>query len=275
MSIITSVEVTPSRLRSIYKWLLQCKEYEEDEEKLKQYLIPSTYSKDKDRRTTFVNPNLLEGESMELFERNDGRVKLSQKVVNSGATFNEVVSNLVFNPENNRNEDFCLTVSWILAVGPFSQPQGWRWQEFEFSYKKTPLPLQQKCGINDLRYGNLILWSTFLGCSWNHSQFVPDPTQNISWQLQEFDKNKEIPVMEFLELLSSKLPVIDKGFYRKEVQDFFDEELQETTLSASLSLALNRLREKGSLTLIMKSDTIQYKLSKEFNSEFFSHVIIS
>jgi hypothetical protein len=92
------------------------------------------------------------------------------------------------------------------------------------------------------------------------SSFKIDPTLAIKHRLKSiFGNSKELPAKDFLVSLSEKLPVLDFGVYRNEVEKNLNDsvwrKLNPNELSQSLSFALKRLELNGNIQLRGKSDT--------------------
>jgi hypothetical protein len=92
------------------------------------------------------------------------------------------------------------------------------------------------------------------------SSFKIDPTLAIKHRLKSiFGNSKELPAKDFLVSLSEKLPVLDFGIYRNEVEKNLNDsvwrKLNPNELSQSLSFALKRLELNGNIQLRGKSDT--------------------
>ena len=87
-----------------------------------------------------------------------------------------------------------------------------------------------------------------------------------------FGGNKELLAKDFLVLLSEKLPILDFGKYRKEIEDKLSTSVWRkpgtNELSQSLSFGLRRLEFKGAIQLRGKSDTgSSYRLIGSNNQE--------
>ncbi len=279
MSIISEAVVVPNRVRSIYQWLLNCKNYEEEEDKLKRFLIPASYksiNEERDRHQVIINPILSECEFLGLIIKENEKVALSKQVIENISdkknAFQLLLADLVFRREHERNDDFATAVAWILSIDPFKAPKNWT--EFEPEIKRTGC--EEITGItNSNPYSNFIIWSTFLGFSWAYQGFVPDPTEHLSWRIQQFFKKEdEVPISHFLDKMKEFVPVIDGGIYRQRILDKVGEKLEESILSPSLSLALKRLQDLNFIRLEKKSDIASRALAKEFGSHSFSHIIV-
>jgi hypothetical protein len=154
--------------------------------------------------------------------------------------------------------DFIRGASWVLAQDIYSFPTAWA--EVESLLNKQSLgamPIIQ----SDLRWSSLRFWMRYFGLATGESSsFKIDPTLAIKHRLKSiFGSNKELPVNDFLMSLSEKLPILDFGEYRNEVEknlnDSIWRKLNPNELSQSLSFALKRLELNGNIHLRGKSDT--------------------
>lgn len=159
-----------------------------------------------------------------------------------------------------RTADFARGMAWILGQDIYT---------FQSSYAEVEtLDRQQITGkkfifLNDTRWNGFRFWARYLGfASGDDRTFLIDPTVAIRGELQSiFENSTEIPAEAFLKELSNRLPVLDRGIYRKEVEAILDERKwrrpPEGHLSMSLSLALRRLQLDNTIALDSKADAGQ------------------
>lgn len=215
MSVISNPEATPNRMRAVYQWLAKSPNYEEEEERLNQLIIPSYHNdteneKGSDRRSIFVGKVLNEMATAGIVDRVENKVQLSPETLqvmrDKSDDFPVVFSTLLFS--NARNDDFLHALAFTFCLDPLHAPSSWHSME--------DLVKQANChdvtGLSaDLRYGNFLHWSVFLGMSWEYLTFVPDPHIHIGALLKyEFEKG-EMLLTNFLSQLAAKFPVIDGG----------------------------------------------------------------
>lgn len=90
------------------------------------------------------------------------------------------------------------------------------------------------------------------------NSYLVDPTRAILGELSNIFYEKSLPVDDFINLLCEKLPVLDKGIYRKEVEDIMLDnglnKMPNNYLSKSLSHALFRLRRMKKIRFMTVSD---------------------
>lgn len=154
--------------------------------------------------------------------------------------------------------DFIRAASWLLSQDIYTFPT--RWADVDsLSAKQSlnPAPIIQ----NDTRMGSLRFWMRYFGLATGESSsFRIDPTTAVKYQLKQiFGNNKELPAKDFLMSLSEKLPILDFGEYRNEVEKNLNDnvwrKLNNNELSQSLSFALRRLELNRNIQLRGKSDT--------------------
>jgi len=154
--------------------------------------------------------------------------------------------------------DFIRGASWVLSQDIYTFPT--KWEDVNPLLAKqslNPAPIIQ----TDFRWGSLRFWMRYFGLATGESSsFKIDPTIAIKYQLKQiFGNNKELPAKDFLMSLSEKLPILDFGEYRNEIEKNLNDrvwtKLNNNELSQSLSFALRRLELNGNIQLRGKSDT--------------------
>lgn len=154
--------------------------------------------------------------------------------------------------------DFIRAASWLLAQDIYTFPT--KWEDVESMAAKQSMK-QSPIIQNDFRWGNLRFWMRYFGLATGESSsFMIDPTAAIRSQLKSiFGTSKELPAKDFLMSLSNKLPILDFGEYRTEVEKNLNDsvwrKLNSNELSQSISFGLRRLELKGTIQLRGKSDT--------------------
>jgi hypothetical protein len=137
--------------------------------------------------------------------------------------------------------------------------------------------------VNDTRWAGFAAWAPFLGFGWSavSRPLVVDPTQAIRHQLpQVFGEETELTQRQFFDRLADRLPVLDGGTYRLEVEAKFLagrwERPAEGVLSESLSAALERLSAAGILELEDRADAERKTLTGPAGRQTrtFSHVVL-
>lgn len=113
---------------------------------------------------------------------------------------------------------------------------------------------------NTTRWPGLRVWARYLGFGTGHgSDFLFDPTEAVRGELADiFQDGESMSAEAFLDELSARLPVLDGGVYRKEVEANLRPDTwrkpEQGHLSMSLSMALRRLELDGTIVLDRKAD---------------------
>ena len=172
--------------------------------------------------------------------------------------------------EENKSADFCRAQAWMLAQDVYSfQPTSWKEVEALAILQgvEQPAKSKQKCTPetprvfgNDTRWNGFTSWSEFLGFgNTMFGHFSVDPTKAIRAHLLEVVPAKEsLPVTDFVDAISSRIPVLDGGVQRKQVEDKIDSSKWEAPkaneLSPSFSRSLIRLNADNTIELENKAD---------------------
>lgn len=140
--------------------------------------------------------------------------------------------------------DFVRGMTWLLAQNIYGFPTAWGGVD---NIENKQLASGKKVIQNDTRWNGLRSWARYLGfATGDGGSFQIDPTLAIRDELPFiFGKRKELAAKEFLDALSSQIPMLDFGTYRKEVERHLNpstwHKQTEGHLSMSLSFALRRL----------------------------------
>ncbi len=300
---------THSVLVVIYKLLLQ--EGAMERERIIQLCAPQGIADPKHVRqtlSTWIELGLLE-------EAQNDRIKLHSNIKKS-ETLEERLPHLarriVMLPENNanfwareksRSADFSRGITWLLAQDVYTTELiGWSDAE-KLLLNQVPHDLMELEGTvvkdfgliqNDTRWPGLKAYAPWLGFAWTarpprgqYGVLMIDPTEAIREVLHDvFGRHKNLTATEFVALLAQRLPVLDGGEYRLQVE----EKLRGRTgpdawkapphgqLSTSLSRALLRLRTDGTLKAELRADARDRKLLTGRNGgviEQISHVSLN
>jgi hypothetical protein len=156
-----------------------------------------------------------------------------------------------------RTADLCRGLAWCLAQDIYTLPSPYT--EIE-SLVKTQVQPGHFIFLNDTRWTGLRSWARFLGfATGDSSSFFCDPTMAVRSELKEIIHKKELlPAAEFVSRLAARLPVLDSGLYRREVEQALKEETWKGAasghLSTALSFALRRLQKQGTIALEILAD---------------------
>lgn len=153
--------------------------------------------------------------------------------------------------------DLCRGLAWCLSQDIYTLPT-------TYGELESLITEQVKPGrfvfLNDTRWPGLRDWARFLGfASGGDSDYFWDPTAAVRSELAEIIKLGEtMSAVDLLARLAARLPVLDTGSYRIEVEDALRPERWSGPpagyLSTSLSFALRRLQKQGIIGLVTLSD---------------------
>lgn len=154
--------------------------------------------------------------------------------------------------------DFVRGAAWLLAQNIYGLPSARSGIE---PIEAEQVGQEKAIFTNDVRWNGIRHWMRFLGFATGDSgSFQVDPTQAIRSELTDvFGPRVDIPAREFLELLSLRLPILDFGLYRVQVEESLNPQRWTRPgsgqVSMSLSIALRRLELGNVIRLEGKADT--------------------
>lgn len=247
-----------------------------------------------------IRQSILRWTQLGLFSDDDGKISFSATAeAELGSSKKpEVVSkkmpsiarHLVFRNDNNENfwdaekskaADLTRALAWTLAQDiyhfSFRTPQEIEATEIRQVADQSKRMFQNYTRVNGLRF-----WARFLGFTYASKETMIDPTQAVKDECRRiFKTSKDYTASEFVELLASRIPVLDGGTYRQRVEGILDPQHWqkpsiEQMLSTSLSRALWRLELAGIIELESRADAhsnrvLQRQHGQELQS--FTHVV--
>jgi hypothetical protein len=173
--------------------------------------------------------------------------------------------------------DLTRALAWYLAQNPLRPPAVWN----------EPGGIQvveveqfgadgERVFSNDTRWNSFCRWATFLGFGRylprdGKDILIPDPTDVIRHTVPSLltEKRKEIGIV--IEELGQRIPVLDGGSYRREVESRMKPEAVRgatNLLSPSLAYALLRLRDERVIVLEDLADApLKIRLPEKFGPE--------
>jgi hypothetical protein len=244
--------------------------------RLLQIIAPESVISDPKRarssRLRLTQLGLFE-ESDEDVVRISTEIALPRDRAKAEALLPQIITRLAFAPQNNANfwdaeksasADFTRGVAWMLAQNVYNSV-------FVANHQAEAVENSQLGGTdrslfrNNTRWNGFKSWAPFLGFGTletvsGDKAFLIDPTVAVRNNLDAvFTEASELPISEFVDRLAEKLPVLDRGSYRTEVESQLNprhwEPLKEREISTSLSRALIRLREARLLRLPNRADS--------------------
>lgn len=176
--------------------------------------------------------------------------------------------------------DLCRGLAWCLSQDIYTLPSSYGELENLIAEQVKP---GRFIFLNDTRWPGLRDWARFLGFAvGDDAGLFFDPTMAVRSELTEIVKSGEtMPAAEFVEQLSRRVPVLDGGFYRLEVEKALRPDRWSGppagSLSTALSFALRRLQKQGVLGLVTLADagsrlTLTRQGGREWES--FTHVSV-
>lgn len=159
--------------------------------------------------------------------------------------------------EAGRTADLCRSLAWSLAQDIYTLPNSY---EEIYSLVTAQVQPGRFIFLNATRWPGMRTWARFFGfATGDDSNFFCDTTVAVRSELKKvMHKNETVPAAEFMSRLAARLPVLDSGTYRHEVEQVLKPETWKAPapghLSTSLSFALRRLQKQGTLGLVTLAD---------------------
>lgn len=287
MSVLKNGLAHPSRIRGIFRYLLQAEGQRETRENLEKLLSPEKLSEDKKQPHPMFNDSLREGLKCKLFVEEDGAIAINPELPGKARDpqlgdklLPDTLIYLFFGCDNQDEEDFGLDCAWYLAQDLYESLGTWEQVEQEVAAQKVAETLDLKLS-SDTLFEKLKDWMYYLGLAWGHSNknnCVADPTAYLRRNLKElFQAQKDLPLKEFIDRLAKKCPLFETGKFRERVEEQIGRR-QPNHLSTSTAFALFRLQDEGQISLVRKSDAdlmILPKANQKIdNDSRISHIIL-
>lgn len=259
MRAITQVGATPNRVAIIYDVLADAGPNGLDRMALEELITPPSLAENPEAGVdNAFRQSLSAGEDLGLFQVEAGKVRL----VDLGGTkfLAAVEARAIDQPASAIQPDGWLAgaVSWILCQDP-----------------RRPLPFGESSAVNRLgvdmaggtdfgmtnnsRWHMVVYWSRALGyverVATPDEMVVPDPTRALAKRLTRLlPAGMQRPLPGLLAELAVDCPVLDGGRLRREVESLARIAREPNVASASLALALLRLKARGMLEFASLSD---------------------
>lgn len=264
MSVITTPEATPNRVEIIARAVAARGEVGIPADELRRLLSP-----DAPQNSVIAARALSETVSLGLVRQERGRCFPGSDLPADAEACRGRLADQLLDPANagERQKDVPFAIAWLLEQDP-TRP-------IRFTGDNVPELVRQQCGDDAAEIGltnedpiwhQLTYWVCYLGYAWrlNYSStasavdyVVPDPTDALGRILLPLlQEHGQLPIREAREAWAAASPVLDGGTARRHVHSLFREPTydDQTTLSASTSLALCRLEERGLLHSPERSD---------------------
>lgn len=274
MSIVNTFEAVPSRLLSIYAAVADV-ENGVLSEHLASWATPPSLSRrggedEEGGSTNLLKASLAEARRLGLVEEKDGRLfvpdaarGMGGRTANLEAHLLSYLRETLFDPEraaSTGQTGVLIALAWFLTKSPL-QP---------VSFSDAPQnQLQRDLGQfaekaelgNTSSFQNLLYWARFLGFATvvgdaGSRRAFPDPSRAISAVLDRvLPDNNWVDMDVFLTRLAAIYPVLEGGSVREEVEASSTvPPANDGSLSVASSLALQRLADRGSISLDVVAD---------------------
>jgi hypothetical protein len=289
MSVLKTSLAHPSRIRGIFRYLLQAEGQRETRENLEKLLSPEKLSEDKTPPRPMFRAALDESLKCQLLIEEDGAIAINPELSQEARDpqlgdklLPDTLTYLFFGCDNQDEEDFGLDCAWYLAQDIYESLGTWEQVEKQVAAQKVAETLDLKLS-SDTLFDRLKDWMYYLGLAWAHSlndkkNCVPDPTAYLKRNLKElFQGQKDLPLKEFIDRLAKRCPLFETGKFRERVEEKIGRR-QPNHLSTSTAFALFRLQDEGQISLVRKSDADLMILPKANqtidNDSRISHIIL-
>lgn len=262
MKAITLVGATPNRIAILYDVLAEAGPEGIDRARLSALIGPSNLARSAGAGEDNAFTDCLNaGEELGVFQVADGAVRLTSLDGERPSFLALAEARAVEEPETVDVPTGWLAgaIAWMLCQDP-RQPLPWSGSAAVMRLKRDVSGARDFGMTNDSRYQQAVYWAKALGyvdrMPMPDDAVIPDPTAAILRRLPSLlPEGSEQPVRIFLADLALNCPVLDGGRLRAEVEAASSSITRESsTLSASLSLALLRLKHRGVLKLSYLDD---------------------
>lgn len=280
MSVLKQVLATPSRVKGVVRYLLQCRKQQEKIETLERILSPETLiSKGEDKKVSrdMVHSTILECIKMGLLIREEEIISVNPALsLKDDTELPNTLLKLILSPDNSENYDLAIVMAWYLAQDFYEAPKNW--QEAEENLKQIDSSL---LGLDRTRFYQFEDWACYLGLAWRHNLgktknpiLVPDPTASLRQALPRlFEQSGEILLMqEFMSRLAKTYPIFELGSFREDVEGKLADRKQLNNLSSVTTISLLRLKDEGLIQLSKLSDSEVFILNDGDDVQRISHI---
>jgi len=287
MSVLKTGRATHSRIRGIFRYLLQAPKQRENKEKLTRLLSPDKLSEDKTEKYPMFNDSLRESIKCGLLIKDNDDIAINSDLSAEARNpktgdklLPDTLVKLFFSSDNEDEEDFGRLIAWYLAQDIYDAPGTWEKVEQRVAEQRVAESLDLKIS-SDTLFGQLADWMCYLGFAWgyalelNKKILVPEPTAYLRRNLKDLfqgEAQAKLSISEFIDRLAEKCPLFETGKFREQVEEKIALRLPNH-LSTSTAFALFRLLDDGYIQLKKESDADLFILPRVGNAERISHII--
>ena len=161
--------------------------------------------------------------------------------------------------EENKSADLSRGLSWILAQDVYRTDTGSHSKISSLEGAQVA-DATRRILQNDTRWNGLRTWMIYLGFARSGAQVTIDPTEALRDVVPYiFEASETLPAPIFIEHAAEKLPVLDGGTYRAQVEAVLNPQSwappPDGYVSTSLSRAIQRLDREGMIAAELRSDS--------------------
>lgn len=302
MALLNPPGSLPSEMQAIVRLLLSAQGHAMEKEDLTRLVAPPTLRSHADGGATGAeSETMVIARSTGIIQEHKGTVTLNAMVAKAvgkdfaSARVRSVLRRLLCQEvgldeartSNSGGGDLARAAAWYLLQDPLAPPQRWGGPEGVQELTQRQLSFVDRVLENDTRWGALGRWMSYLGLAVHDHRdvsgratlqvLVPDPTAAVRDELPEIVTKVGTlqPMAEFLDKLSLVCPVLDGGVYGRVIQEMLiADSLPQPAgvVSRSLSHALFRLNQAGSIKLHDQADAPKVLLAGQGEPVPFSHI---
>ncbi|MEG3846117.1 protein DpdG [Microcoleus sp. herbarium19] len=288
MSVLKTALAAPSRMRGIFRYLLQAPRQRENRERLTGLLSPDKLSEGRNKSAEHPMFDAALRESIKcglLIEENEeiainaNLPEASRHPQTGDKLLPDTLVQLFFASDNEDEEDLGRLIAWYLAQDIYDAPGTWKEVEQLVAEQGVAESLDLKISSNTLS-GQVEDWMCYLGFAWSHAlggnkRIVAEPTAYLRQNLKELFQGQvkaKVSLKDFVDRLAEKCPVFETGKFREQVEEKIGFRLPNH-LSTSTAFALFRLQDDGCIQLVKESDADLFILPSGDKEAGFSHII--
>lgn len=289
MSVLKTALATPSRMRGIFRYLLQAPKQCENREKLTHLLSPDKLSEGRNKSAKHPMFDAALRESIKcglLVEENEDIAinfelpEASRHLQTGDKLLPDTLVQLLFASDNKDEEDLGRLIAWYLAQDIYDAPRTCKEVEQLVVEQGVDRSLDLKTSSNSL-LGQAEDWMCYLGFAWGHALdsnkklVVAEPTAYLRRNLKDLfqgEAKAKLSIRDFIDRLAKKCPLFETGKFREQVEEKIGGRLPNH-LSTSTAFALFRLQDDGCIQLVKESDADLFILTSGDKEAGFSHII--
>jgi hypothetical protein len=288
MSVLKTGKATPSRMRGIFRYLLQAPKQRANREKLTRLLSPEKFSEDKNEKYPMFNDSLRESIKCGLLIADNDDIAINFELPEASRhpqtgdkLLPDTLVQLLFASDNKDEEDLGRLIAWYLAQDIYDAPRTWKEVEQLVVEQGVDRSLDLKASSNAL-LGQAEDWMCYLGFAWGHALdsnkklVVAEPTAYLRRNLKGLfpgERKAKLSIRDFIDRLAKKCPLFETGKFREQVEEKIGCRLPNH-LSTSTAFALFRLEDDGCIKLIRESDADLFIFPSGDKEAGFSHIIL-